>query len=238
MSRGVRLCAPAPYTHFVRKTPLFNINLRILVKKIVSILSISVVLFAGSSGLVTANAVSAPKPGSTCAMNPAMTGGSVIVKDKSYVCLPTARWSKALPASASALKTKDMWVKIADSGMTAAFGMITNPTKKDIRIIAARSNAFSTLDQLHQMTMNAEGAMVMQQLATGLLIPAGKTVELEPGGDHIMFMNLKKPITAGTMVPIMLIGSNGEQLRFSALGKVFAGANESYDPSHSGMSGM
>jgi copper(I)-binding protein len=235
MSRGVRLCAPAPYTHFVRKTSLFNTNLRILVKKVVSILSISALLFVGSSGLVAANAVSTPKPGSTCAMNPAMTGGSVIVKDKSYVCLPTARWSKALPASASALKTKDMWVKIADSGMTAAFGMITNPTKKDIRIIAARSNAFSTLDQLHQMTMNAEGTMVMQQLATGLLIPAGKTVELKPGGDHIMFMNLKKPITAGMMVPIMLIGSNGEQLRFSALGKVFAGANESYDPSHSGM---
>jgi len=114
--------------------------------------------------------------------------------------------------------------------------MITNPTKTDIRIIAVRSNRFTTLAQLHEMAMSASGQMVMQEKEEGLVIPAGETVELKPGGNHIMFMNLKKPVTAGTLVPIMLIGSNGERLRFKALGKVYSGASETYQPSS--VSGM
>jgi copper(I)-binding protein len=177
--------------HFVRKTFLFTTNLRNLVKKFVSTISISALLFVSSSGLVAANAATTPKPGSSCTLS---------------------------------------------AGMTAAFGMITNPTKTDIRIIAVRSNRFTTFAQPHEMAMSASGQMVLQEKEEGLVIPAGETVELKPGGNHIMFMNLKKPVTAGTLVPIMLIGSNGERLRFKALGKVYSGASETYQPSS--MSGM
>jgi copper(I)-binding protein len=209
------------------------------VKKIVSVLSISVLMFAGSSGLVSANAANAansPKPGSSCAMGTSMTGGSKIIKKKIYVCMPDGTWSKGLTKRVSALTTKDMWMKSADKGMTAGFGMIANATSKDIRIIAVRSNGFTSVAQLHEMGMGADGQMVMQEKEDGLVISAGETVELKPGGNHIMFMNLKKPVTPGTLVPVILIGSNGEQLRFTALGKVYSGANETYDPSR--MSGM
>ena len=75
--------------------------------------------------------------------------------------------------------------------------------------------------------------MVMQEKEKGFVIPAGETVMLKPGGDHLMFMGVKKPITAGATIPITLIGSNGEQLKFRALAKVYSGANENYE--HSGM---
>ena len=88
--------------------------------------------------------------------------------------------------------------------------------------------------QLHEVVMNSESnSMVMQQKDAGFVIPAGETVMLKPGGDHIMFMGIKRPITAGKTIPVTLIGSNGEQLKFWGLAKVYAGANENYE--HSGM---
>ena len=201
----------------------------VFVKKVIVVF---VSMFALVMVPVSAQAAKAPKAGSTCTM----TGATTVVKNKTYVCLPTKKWSKGLTKSQSPLTSKDMWVKAADSGMTAAFGMITNPTNKDIRIIAARSPQYSSMLQIHEVVMDGQtNAMVMQEKGTGLVIPAGKTVVLKPGGDHIMFMGLKKPVTAGASIPVTLIGSNGEQLKFWALAKVYAGANETYDPGHSGM---
>jgi hypothetical protein len=40
-------------------------------------------------------------------------------------------------------------------------------------------------------------------------LPKGKTVSLEPGGFHIMLMNLKKPIAAGDVIPLTLVIESG-----------------------------
>lgn len=177
-----------------------------------------------------AHAATAPKPGGACEIS----GASRIVKMNAYVCLPNGTWTRGLPKSSSPLTTKDMWVKSADKGMTAAFGMITNPTNADIRIIAARSPRYATNAQLHEVVAKPGSEQsVMQEKENGFVIPAGKTVMLEPGGDHIMLMGVKRPIMVGRQIPILLIGSKGEQLRFTALAKMYSGANENYE--HSGM---
>ena len=175
-------------------------------------------------------AAEVPKPGAACEMK----GAVVTAKSRTFVCQPSGVWTKGLKKSKSAMTTKDMWVKAADSGMTASFGMVTNPTAKDIRVIGATSPQYSSMLQLHEVVMNSEtNSMVMQEKEKGFVIPAGETVMLKPGGDHLMFMGVKKPITAGATIPITLIGSNGEQLKFRALAKVYSGANENYE--HSGM---
>jgi copper(I)-binding protein len=40
-------------------------------------------------------------------------------------------------------------------------------------------------------------------------LPKGKTVSLEPGGFHIMLMNLPKPIAAGDIIPLTLVVESG-----------------------------
>ena len=59
-------------------------------KKVISVISILALLFVGTSGLVAANAETAPKPGATCAMGTAMTGGIKVVKKKN-LCLYARR---------------------------------------------------------------------------------------------------------------------------------------------------
>ena len=181
-----------------------------------------------------ASARPAPKPGSACAISGMVrySQGSV------YVCTSAAegatpRWGRGAAVTPSPLTLKDGWAKAADTGMSAAFGVVVNPGPKPIRVIGANS-PYAKAIQLHEVVAK-DGAMVMQQKAGGFTIPAGGMLELKPGGNHLMFMGITRPITPGTLVPVTLITADGGQLRTTVMAKVFSGANESYD---GGMSGM
>lgn len=194
-----------------------------------------ILVAASSACLVAAVTLSAPalahnapKPGTPCKMpgNAAMTHGKI------HVCElrgGQARWSKALTQRKTQLKAADTWAKAADSGMTAVFGVISNPTNRPVQVIGAMTS-FSPVE-LHQVVM-ADGQMKMSPKAGGFTVPARGKLELKPGGDHIMLMKLSRPINAGTRVPVTLVTRDGGTLSFNAMGKPFAGGNENYDPGH------
>ncbi len=56
--------------------------------------------------------------------------------------------------------------------------------------------------ELHTMTMK-DGMMEMREIAS-LPLPAGKAVTLQPGGNHIMLIDLSKPLRVGDHVPLHL----------------------------------
>ncbi len=72
----------------------------------------------------------------------------------------------------------------------------------DDRLVSAQSPVAGEV-QIHEMAMQG-GVMKMRQLVDGLAVLAGKTVELKPGGYHLMFMQLKEPLVEGTKVPVTL----------------------------------
>jgi periplasmic copper chaperone A len=62
--------------------------------------------------------------------------------------------------------------------------------------------------------MKMEGSvMKMAEVKGGIELPAGKAVELKPGGYHIMLMDLKQSLKADFQVPLTLTFANakGEQ---------------------------
>lgn len=184
-----------------------------------------------------AHAHEAPKVGSTCAVSGMVEYNHGDV----YVCVSRTegakpRWGKGTAVSRSQLAIADGWAKAASSGMSAAFGMLKNPTSRPIRVVGATS-PYSKVVQLHEVVQE-DGSMVMQQKAGGFVIPANGMLELKPGGNHLMFLGIAKPITAGAMIPITLVTADGGLLRTKVLAKVFSGANEDYDGGMSDMSGM
>ena len=202
-----------------------------------SIAALGIAAGIGLGGIAApVNAASAPKPGSTCMMS----GETRLVSGKAFICSAGAEgntWSEGLKRSASPLTIQDSWIKVADSGMTSGFGVITNPTNKPITVIGARSPRYAGVVQLHDVAME-NGTMQMKEMEGGFVIPARGSLELKPGGEHLMLMRMKQPVAAGEMVPITLITSDGGQLRFRSMGKVFAGANEEYEAGgmdHGGM---
>lgn len=198
------------------------------IRSTLAVVSAAAALLVGAALAPAASAHEPPEPGSSCAMSGMVEdnhGTLYVCSSRTAGAKPT--WSKGLPSSRSPLTLTDGWAKAADSGMAAAFGMIKNPTSKPIRVIGVTS-PFSTFMQLHEV-VTKDGSMVMQQKQGGFVIPAKGMMELKPGGSHLMFMKLTKPITAGTMIPITLITADGGMLKTKVLGKVYAGANEDYD---------
>jgi len=203
----------------------------VILRASLALVTTTVIAFAVTAP--PAQAHGEPKPGSSCAMS----GMTEFVDAKTYVCLGSAtsapKWGQGLPASRSPLVVADGWAKAAEPGeMSAAFGRIVNSTNKPITVVAA-SSSYSTVLQLHEV-VSSNGSMVMQQKTGGFTIAPGSSFELKPGGNHIMFMKLTKKISAGTMVPVTLITSDGGRARVWVLAKVFSAGNETYNGSMSG----
>ncbi|MFF3066278.1 copper chaperone PCu(A)C [Oerskovia sp. NPDC057915] len=133
-------------------------------------------------------------------------------------------------AAADHLTATDPWIKAAESGMTAAFAVLHNDGDQDVTVVGATSDLSRV--ELHEMATDDSGAMVMRQKEGGLTIPAGGEHALEPGGDHLMLMELSAPVQAGAEYDVTLELSDGSTLVVTAPARTFAGAKESYDEGH------
>ena len=132
--------------------------------------------------------------------------------------------------AASPVVAEDPWVKAVDSGMTAAFVHLDNESDSEVVLVSA-STPLSPMVELHEMVMK-DGQMVMQPKEGGIPIPANDHAHLEPGGDHIMLMDVTEPIEPGDTVPITLTFDDGSTLEIEAVAKKFTGADEDYDDGH------
>lgn len=125
------------------------------------------------------------------------------------------------------ITVSDAWVKAAENGMTAAFATLHNDSGAQVQLTAAATPA-SPMVELHEVVMN-NGEMVMKEAAGGLTVPASGDLKLEPGGFHIMLMDLPKPIVAGDEVAFTLTCASGATVGFDAQVKHFTGGDEVYD---------
>jgi copper(I)-binding protein len=69
------------------------------------------------------------------------------------------------------------------------------------RLVSASAKVSKSVE-LHEMTM-AGDVMKMRQV-DAIELPAGQTVELKPGGYHVMFIGLKAPLKVGDRFPLTL----------------------------------
>jgi copper(I)-binding protein len=104
-------------------------------------------------------------------------------------------------AQTGKLEVSDAWARAtpakAENGV--AYLTITTPTPD--RLVSV-SSPVAKKAELHTMEM-AGMVMKMRPLA-GLDIPAGQSVTLKPGGEHIMLMGLNGPLREGQSFPLTL----------------------------------
>lgn len=134
----------------------------------------------------------------------------------------------ATTTEAESLTMTDPWVKSAKKGMTAAFGTLVNNGDSDLTIVSAEATDITGAMELHETVENEDGSMAMQPKEGGFVIPAGGEHELSPGGDHLMIMDLLKPVKPGETVTITLTFDDDSTTDIEATVKAFTGADEKY----------
>lgn len=142
--------------------------------------------------------------------------------------------SLALLVSASGcaseqLEISDSWVRSSDmsssGGMTGMFMEINNPTSSDITLIGGSSDA--GMVEIHETVM-ADDGMQMQEINGGIEIPSGGTVVLQPGGLHVMIMNLNSDVLAGDEVTVDLEFDGHPNVSVTATAKPSEAGDEEY----------
>jgi periplasmic copper chaperone A len=103
---------------------------------------------------------------------------------------------------AQTVEVKNAWVRATVQGQkaTGAFMQITAPAANTLISV---STPVAGVAEVHEMKMDGD-VMRMRPLAKGLELPAGKAVQLQPGGYHLMLMDLKLPLQKDTTIPVTL----------------------------------
>ena len=108
----------------------------------------------------------------------------------------------ATTAHAQNLNVQNAWARATVQGQkaTGAFMQITAPAATTLIGV---STPVAGMAEIHEMKMDGD-VMRMRPLPKGLELPAGKAVQLKPGGYHLMLMDLKLPLQKDTTIPITL----------------------------------
>lgn len=103
---------------------------------------------------------------------------------------------------AQTVEVKDAWARTSVPGQKAT-GAFMKLTAKDGAKLVAISTPAAGVAEVHEMKMDGD-VMKMRAVPGGLDLPAGKTVELKPGGYHVMLMDLKAALPKDSTVPLTL----------------------------------
>ena len=101
------------------------------------------------------------------------------------------------------VEIKDAWIRTSVPGQKATGAFMKITAKDGTKLVGASSPA-AGVAEVHEMKMEGD-VMKMRAVPGGLDIAAGKTVELKPGGYHVMLMDLKTALQKDSTVPLTLL---------------------------------
>jgi copper(I)-binding protein len=113
--------------------------------------------------------------------------------------------------AAGKLGVVDAWIRVAPPGASAVAGYATlkNTGDETISILTVQSDAYR-MTSLHE-TLVEEGVSKMRELHR-LKIAPGETVQLKPGGKHLMLMQPRREILVGDKVEMLFMLVDGARI--------------------------
>jgi copper(I)-binding protein len=133
---------------------------------------------------------------------------------KPFVCVLLglcALATSAVAAEPACVSVREGWVRLPPGPMpmAAGYGKIRNDCRSTVVVVGAGSKAFGDVS-LHETTL-VEGISRMREVER-LPIAAGATVELKPGGLHLMLMQPEVTLKEGAALPLRLSLEDGRKV--------------------------
>ena len=115
--------------------------------------------------------------------------------------LACATLSTACAVTAQPVDVQDPWARASVAGQKAT-GVFMKLTAREAVQLVGGESPVAGVTEVHEMKM--EGDVMRMRAVTSLPLAAGQSVELKPGSYHVMLMDLKQPLQAGSTVPLTL----------------------------------
>ena len=137
----------------------------------------------------------------------------------------------ACAANAQTVQVEGAWARASVPGQQATGAFMTLTAPQGAKLVGASSPA-AGVTEIHEMVMQND-VMRMRPIQV-LELPAGKAIELKPGGLHVMLLDLKAPLVKDSQVPITLLlrDAKGAELRQELQVPVRALAAPAAAPAH------
>jgi periplasmic copper chaperone A len=113
-------------------------------------------------------------------------------------------------AVAAQVTVDKAWVRATVAQQTSTGAFFQLKASSDARLVEVGS-PLAGVAEIHEMAM--EGSTMRMRAVAGIDVPAGKMIELKPGGYHLMLMDLKQPIKVGDAVPLTLVFEGRDKKR-------------------------
>jgi copper(I)-binding protein len=124
--------------------------------------------------------------------------------------------SASVPASvAGEAQIHETVAATDDTDMSTDTSEAASSTRATIGLVHEDTDTTMAGGMSTDTTMAGEGMMTMREVES-VAIPAGGTVAFEPGGYHVMLMDLAEPLEAGTTVEVTLTFANAGEIKVSA----------------------
>lgn len=112
------------------------------------------------------------------------------------------------------LKVVQLWARASLAGVRngIVYGRLADAGSATVELVSA-STPVADHVEFHEHSMTA-GVMTMRALEE-IKVEPGQVVTLQPGGMHMMLIDLKRPLTAGQSFPLTLKLADGDSMTVS-----------------------
>ncbi len=136
---------------------------------------------------------------------------AMVVSALSFLTPPTfaRKATVAIPADVPIIS--NIWIKATIPGSTVSATYLRIKSAKAVKLVKVETPV-AGIAELH--SMNMKDSVMEMKAEDAFTVPAGKAIELKPGGMHIMLMQVARPINVGDKVPLTLTfeGADKKQL--------------------------
>jgi copper(I)-binding protein len=134
--------------------------------------------------------------------------------------LLTVAAATSAAASPPTVELQQGWVRWLPPTVpnTALFGVLVNPTDHPVRLVGGGTTAAkrcAPMKTVRKDTGSASGPVMEMVTVDALVVPAHGRLVLEPGGDHLMIMGLRKALVVGEPIQLTLTFEGAEPLTVS-----------------------
>ena len=112
------------------------------------------------------------------------------------------------------------WARASVGKNGAAYFTVANRGKTDVKLVGVTADVARRVE-LH--THRMDGNIMRMRPLENIVVPAGKSVTLKPGGHHVMLMGLRAPLKEGNAFPLTVVFEKAGKMRISVkIGKIGA----------------